>query len=256
MGTVGYMSPEQVRGKACRSALRHFRLRRDSLRDALRQTRLPRRLSRRHDERDPQRGSAGTRRDQPQRLARARTHRPPLPGKKSRRAFSIRSRRGLQSRSAHRHFDLQPRRRASHPARRTVTDAPLALALAWQECSCWRRGRRSIVLRTAAAAANPTFHEVTFRNGTIWDARFAPDGQTIIYGAAWEGRPQEIFSTRFDSSDSRSVGLPPAQILSISSKGEMAISLHPESPPPTSRKPALWRAFRWLEALRARCSTT
>jgi serine/threonine protein kinase/Tol biopolymer transport system component len=75
--------------------------------------------------------------------------------------------------------------------------------------------------------SNPTFHEVTFRSGTIWDARFAPDGQTIIYGAAWDGRPQEIFSTRFDSTDSRSVGLPPAQILSISSKGEMAISLHP-----------------------------
>jgi Tol biopolymer transport system component len=77
------------------------------------------------------------------------------------------------------------------------------------------------------APNNPTFHEITFRNGTIWDARFAPDGETIVYGAAWEGQPQEIFATRFDSSDSRSVGLPPAQILSISSKGEMAISLHP-----------------------------
>jgi Tol biopolymer transport system component len=76
-------------------------------------------------------------------------------------------------------------------------------------------------------AANPTFHEITFRNGTIWEARFAPDGQTIIYGAAWEGRPEEIFSTRFDSSDSRAIGLPPAQILAISSKGEMAVSLHP-----------------------------
>lgn len=79
----------------------------------------------------------------------------------------------------------------------------------------------------AAATSNPTFHEVTFRNGTIWAARFAPDGQTVVYGAAWEGRPQEIFSTRADSSDSRSLGLPPSQILSISSKGEMAISLHP-----------------------------
>jgi eukaryotic-like serine/threonine-protein kinase len=81
--------------------------------------------------------------------------------------------------------------------------------------------------RRGSAASNPTFHEVTFRNGSIMDARFAPDGQTIIYGAAWDGRPPEIFSTRFDSSDSRSVGLPPAQILSISSKGEMAIALHP-----------------------------
>src|ERR1035441_2617898 len=77
------------------------------------------------------------------------------------------------------------------------------------------------------AAANPTFHEVTFRSGTIWAARFAPDGQTIVYGAAWDGHPHEIFSTRFDSTDSRTIGLPAAQILSVSSKGEMAISLHP-----------------------------
>ncbi len=81
--------------------------------------------------------------------------------------------------------------------------------------------------RSAVALSNPTFHEVTFRNGTIWAARFAPDGQTVVYGAAWEGQPQEIFSTRFDSTDSRSVGVPDSQILSISSKGEMAISLHP-----------------------------
>jgi Tol biopolymer transport system component len=77
------------------------------------------------------------------------------------------------------------------------------------------------------AATNPTFHEITFRNGTIWDARFAPDGQSIIYGATWEGAPQELFSTRFDSTDSRPAGLPSAQILAISSKGEMAVSLHP-----------------------------
>jgi serine/threonine protein kinase len=79
------------------------------------------------------------------------------------------------------------------------------------------------------AASNPTFHEVTFRNGTIWDARFAPDGQTVVYSAAWEGQPPEIFSTRFDSSDSRSVGLSPAEVLSISAKGEMAISMNPRN---------------------------
>jgi Tol biopolymer transport system component len=97
----------------------------------------------------------------------------------------------------------------------------LLLLASWAAVYRFARGGR--------VAANPTFHEVTFRNGTIWDARFAPDGQTVIYGAAWDGQPQEIFSTRFDSSDSRSVGLPAAQILSISSKGEMAISLHPSA---------------------------
>ena len=81
--------------------------------------------------------------------------------------------------------------------------------------------------RRGVEGANPTFHEITFRNGTIQQARFAPDGQTIIYGAAWDGRPQELFTTHFDSTDSRSMGLPTAQILSISSKEEMAIMLHP-----------------------------
>jgi eukaryotic-like serine/threonine-protein kinase len=79
--------------------------------------------------------------------------------------------------------------------------------------------------RRRALASNPIFHEVTFRNGTIVAARFAPDGQTIFYSAAWDGQPQEVFSSRFDSSDSRSMGLPPGQVLSISSKGELAISV-------------------------------
>jgi eukaryotic-like serine/threonine-protein kinase len=95
--------------------------------------------------------------------------------------------------------------------------------------------------RRGTAPSSPTFHEVTFRNGIIWDARFAPDGQTIIYGAAWDGAPQEISSTRYDSSDSRSVGLPSAQILAISSKGEMAISLHPVNANPFTQAGTLAR---------------
>jgi len=81
--------------------------------------------------------------------------------------------------------------------------------------------------RRVAAGSTPTFHEITFRNGTIWEARFAPDGQSIVYGAAWDGHPLELFSTRFDSTDSRSMGLPSAQVLSVSSKGEIALSLQP-----------------------------
>src|SRR3954454_4537204 len=90
-------------------------------------------------------------------------------------------------------------------------------------------------------ASNPTFHEITFQNGSIWDARFAPDGQTIVYGAAWDGKPQEVFSTRFDSSDSRPMGLSPAQILAISSKGEMAVALHPANSRPFAQAGTLAR---------------
>jgi eukaryotic-like serine/threonine-protein kinase len=120
-------------------------------------------------------------------------------------------------------------------ARRWLLPMTGALLLLASWAGIYRFAHRGVV------ASNPTFHEVTFRNGIIWDARFAPDGQTIIYGAAWDGAPQEIFSTRYDSSDSRSVDLPPAQILAISSKGEMAISLHPVNSNPFTQAGTLAR---------------
>jgi Tol biopolymer transport system component len=70
------------------------------------------------------------------------------------------------------------------------------------------------------------FRQLTFRRGTIQTARFASDGQTIVYDAAWEGRPLELFSTRADGQESRALGITNASILSISSR-EMAVLLEP-----------------------------
>src|SRR5207244_139008 len=48
----------------------------------------------------------------------------------------------------------------------------------------------------------------------------------ILYGAAWENRPLEVFSTQPGSAESRPLGLPPgSEILAVSSKGELAVSL-------------------------------
>ncbi len=71
----------------------------------------------------------------------------------------------------------------------------------------------------------PPTKTLTFRRGFLTGARFAPDGQTIVYSAAWDGKPSEIFTTRVGSSESRPLGIFPAGILAISSAGEMAISL-------------------------------
>jgi eukaryotic-like serine/threonine-protein kinase len=80
---------------------------------------------------------------------------------------------------------------------------------------------------TATPSGPPTqIQRLTYARGSIRTARFAPDGQTIVYGAAVDGRPREIFSTRADSSESRSFGLAGADLLAISSGGELAISLH------------------------------
>ncbi len=76
---------------------------------------------------------------------------------------------------------------------------------------------------------NATFRQLTFRNGLMQAARFGPDGQSIYYGAAWEGQRLEIYQTRLDSPDSRLFGLPGAAVLSISSAGEMAVGLNSRS---------------------------
>jgi Tol biopolymer transport system component/predicted Ser/Thr protein kinase len=79
---------------------------------------------------------------------------------------------------------------------------------------------------TLKGSSNPTFQRMTFRRGAVLTARFAPDGQTLVYGAAWEGNPVEIFTTRIGSPESRSLGLPPADVLSVSSSSELAILLN------------------------------
>jgi hypothetical protein len=35
----------------------------------------------------------------------------------------------------------------------------------------------------------PSYQRLTFNRGTIWNARFAPDGQSVVYSARWNGSP-------------------------------------------------------------------
>jgi eukaryotic-like serine/threonine-protein kinase len=78
----------------------------------------------------------------------------------------------------------------------------------------------------ASSISPPTYHQLTFRGGTIRMARFAPDGKNIVYSAAWEGNPIELLITRPDSPESRPFGLSKAEVLSISPEGEMAVLLN------------------------------
>src|SRR5262245_15461969 len=93
-------------------------------------------------------------------------------------------------------------------------------------------GRRTGPVEGIGARSAPTFRLLTFRRGWIHTARFAPDGQTIVYSAAWDGKPLELFATRRDSSEARSLGLPSsASIAAISANGEMAIILECHTKP-------------------------
>ncbi len=83
----------------------------------------------------------------------------------------------------------------------------------------------------------PTFERLTYRRGDISGARFSPDGQTVLFSAQWGGEPATIFSMRPGSRESRSLDLPEARMLSISSSGEMAILLSTTLPGTLARVP-------------------
>ncbi len=81
---------------------------------------------------------------------------------------------------------------------------------------------------SGSAPQPASFHRLTFRSGFVWSARFAPDGRTVVYSAAWGEKPLEVFSTRPESPESRPLELGTANILSVSSSGELAVLLQAE----------------------------
>jgi len=71
----------------------------------------------------------------------------------------------------------------------------------------------------------PSFRQLTFRRGTITSARFGPDGKTILYSAAWEGKSIEPFLAQSETPESRPFGIEGADVLGVSRTGEIALSL-------------------------------
>ena len=73
-------------------------------------------------------------------------------------------------------------------------------------------------------ASAPEFHRLTYRRGFIWSARFSPDGHTVVYAANWDGADKpKLFSTRTENPGSTPLDLPGGSVESISRSGEMLI---------------------------------
>ena len=115
--------------------------------------------------------------------------------------------------------------------------AGAAIALALTAGAYWEGKREGL----ASSITPPTYRQLTFRGGTIRMARFAPDGKTMVYSAAWEGNPTELYTTRPESPESRPFGLTKAEVLSISGEGEMAVLLHSHNVDPYINEGTLGR---------------
>jgi eukaryotic-like serine/threonine-protein kinase len=129
-------------------------------------------------------------------------------------------------------FDLESA--AGRPAASGASTVPavvpkrrrgLRLALSAIAIAALALGAGFLLGRGAGHAPIPRFSPLTFRRGTIRSARFAPDGQTIVYGAAWQGAPIRLFTARRESLEAGRIDLPDADIFAINRNGEMAVSL-------------------------------
>ncbi|MCA1582973.1 MAG: serine/threonine-protein kinase [Acidobacteria bacterium] len=75
----------------------------------------------------------------------------------------------------------------------------------------------------ASPLSAPSFHRLTYGRGPIGSARFAPDGRTIVYSALWDGaRKPQLYSVRVESPESLNL-THPGDVESVSRTGDMLV---------------------------------
>jgi dipeptidyl aminopeptidase/acylaminoacyl peptidase len=109
--------------------------------------------------------------------------------------------------------------RASRSPRRRLAGAVVAFAAV---LAAFGLGRRSSSTPVPAAGSLARFKRLTYGRGNLLSARFAPDGKTIVYSAAWEDTPSQLFTTSADSPESRALGIV-GDLFGVSRSGELAI---------------------------------
>ena len=127
-------------------------------------------------------------------------------------AFALEALSGLSA------SGLQPAPASSAGRKRRLLPAAVAVLLAATAAAAYVVGRRA-----ASGPGGASFQQLTFRQQTIFNARFAPDGRTIVYSAALQGNTPELFTVRPEFPEAKPLGLRGVHLLSVSSRGELAL---------------------------------
>jgi len=72
-----------------------------------------------------------------------------------------------------------------------------------------------------------TIRRLTFGKGRLESARFLPGSRDIVYSARWRGQAPEVFTLHPEGLSSRPLGVPNAILLSISRNEDLALQLDP-----------------------------
>jgi hypothetical protein len=97
----------------------------------------------------------------------------------------------------------------------------------------------AVVVVTAAGSAwiatrrartdPPLFRNLTWSHGDVFSARLTPDGENVVYSAAFDGRPLALYSARLDAIESRPLDLVAGDVVGISKNAEMALLAAPRN---------------------------
>lgn len=102
---------------------------------------------------------------------------------------------------------------------------PLARIAPWALAALLAGAALFVGRQMRPQAPAPTFQRLTFEEGTVYSARFSPDGQSFVYGASWNGQPLRLYSAVGDSLLSQPLNLSDASLLAISKSRELAVVL-------------------------------
>jgi hypothetical protein len=88
--------------------------------------------------------------------------------------------------------------------------------------------------RRAGYVEPPSYRRLTLDRGIVSSAHFTPDGG-VVYSAAWQGKPPALFSMRPETREAHALVSVDANVIAVSASGEMALLL---------RKGATWALAR------------
>jgi Tol biopolymer transport system component len=114
------------------------------------------------------------------------------------------------------------------PMRRTPRKWGLAAAALAACAALFAAGY--LVRAGTATTPMPKYQRLTFREGRVSAARFSPDWKDVIYSANWDGGESRVYLATPGNPESRDLQLPDTRLLSVSSKGDLAVLTGPFFP--------------------------
>ncbi len=111
-----------------------------------------------------------------------------------------------------------PSRAAEPTSRRWLRVLVVAIVALAASFGGWLAGRAQ-----APRSGAVSYVRLSLQTHTVFNARFAPDGETVVYSAAPTGNRPQLFVHRRDAPEAQPMGVADAELLSVSSKGELAL---------------------------------